>query len=213
MAATGFSGIYMGIGRTGFGVRASVGAKFLTFFSNGLLYFTRPPQGLYGFDPKAESRLAPNYWAVFQVRDSSMLLTLPRTPNDPPTILPIKDGSVRYMQTDYSRVDPCDGLRLAGTYRRDGWRTLSEPGRKGITLTADGKFQDEAVIRAAGFDFVGDKTVDRTPGSGTYNIQQNSLILSYSDGRKKVIFFYLDPAPPGDKTSAICLNEYRFLRQ
>jgi hypothetical protein len=87
-----------------------------------------------------------------------------------------------------ARAEPCDGMRLAGTYRFyvpfwDEKRPIPT-----IRFTADGEFVEDGAIRRcdAGAPQAGGgrkaSVVPEAGGRGKYSVQQNTLDLTYADG-------------------------------
>ena len=117
-------------------------------------------------------------------------------------------------------LDRNDGLRLEGTFLREGYKTFPRESRipaDSVTFTPDGRFVDKGLMDAAGvmwpdasgrhinFD-------DGVPGTGTYRIANYTLELRYSDGRVKPVFFYLEPRTPKSSVREIYVNTYKFVR-
>ena len=58
-----------------------------------------------------------------------------------------------------------------------------------ITFTADGNFTDKGVIRVLGHDNNNCINQGFTPGSGTYEVKNYSILFNYTDGRKIKLAF------------------------
>jgi hypothetical protein len=214
----GFTGVYrmvrpkainLNSGASGSGVWV----EYITFLPNGYLYWSLPPEGLLYFDAALTARTDPDDWGTYTVENgeihvlrgpSKKLYVITRTSdrlNNPPSL---GKGSFR-------PVPAADGLKLEGNYRRNA----SEPT---ITFTADGQFRDGGVFRYFGTLVRPDGTFyqdDGVPGSGTYNVEQNTLELRYSDGRAKRHPFIIFPENLAKKPavdSFILRREERFER-
>lgn len=94
----------------------------------------------------------------------------------------------------YTRIDPCNGLRLNGTFKRSDWKEAYGL-KQSISFTPDGAFTDEGALKRTQWDFVGAPRPVHDPGlpgRGSYYIASNSLVLVYDDGRKRRISFCRD---------------------
>jgi hypothetical protein len=58
-----------------------------------------------------------------------------------------------------------------------------------ISFTVNGKFIDKGAVRVLCHEYIDCLNPALSPGSGTYEIKNHSLILNYSDGRKIKIAF------------------------
>jgi hypothetical protein len=91
------------------------------------------------------------------------------------------------MRTDhaFSKLNPADGARFAGTY------ALSEMNGKipSITFTADGRFTDNGAVKVLYHEYIDCLNPALTPGSGTYEVKDYSVTFTYTDGRKIRIAF------------------------
>ena len=101
-----------------------------------------------------------------------------------------------------ARADPCDGLKLSGTYRADLRVKDKTPT---IRFTADGGFTEEGLIHDVDTGIV---DADGRPmpsvapdkgGSGKYAIAKNTLVLNYPGGAKVSLTFMVSQDEPGKK--------------
>jgi hypothetical protein len=115
-----------------------------------------------------------------------------------------RDGSTIATWTDHAtttlnitHVDPCDGLKLSGTYRLEKpWGTIPT-----ITFTPDGNFSEDGLILGVipmtlkeGGGQV-DSGLPPKGGDGKYTIEKNTLNLTYADGRKIGMTFLIANTP------------------
>jgi len=117
----------------------------------------------------------------------------------------------------YKLLERGDGMRLEGTYRREGFQQLSSGGQKGITFTRDGQFVDEGAFAAALVQVrkpvgSGEDFDDGRPGSGAYRIANYTLELKFSDGRTKRTCIFLEPGVSKVNVRQFILNTYKFIR-
>ena len=184
-------------------------------FAEGSWLSTAPNRGLGGFDLAAEQRTRSDDFGTWQRNGG--VLTL-RTKYRFETLYPQADGN--YLRRDkearegtYYRVPPSTGLRFAGRYIKDG--QSDGPSTVSITFRADGTFEDRGVVAMILPAEVGvsyhriDEVIG--PGSGTYEIADNTMVLSYSDRRRKPMLFILTPKLAAKKTpDAIYLGKVWF---
>lgn len=115
----------------------------------------------------------------------------------------------------FEPLDPCDGLRLEGTFKREGWQDENMP-RAGITFSRDGTFVDEGFLNAAISSWWwadrGLVEAKFAPGRGTYRLADNSLVLLYSDGRKVRANFHLEDGATKDNVAAFVISARRFVK-
>jgi len=165
--------------------------EYITFFPDGHLYWSLPPEGLLYYDPAVAKRADPDDWGTYEFKNGEIhVLRGPQKTkyiitrdgdrlNNPESL---GKGSFRYIPTS-------DGLRLDGNYRR--WE-----GEQTITFTKDGRFTDGGAFKNFGDMGRLDGSVykdDGVGGSGTYIIEQNTLELKYTDGRIKRHVFIAFP--------------------
>lgn len=184
-------------------------------FADGSWLETAPKRGLNGYGLAAEHQQHASDFGAWQ--RSNGVLTL-RTPYRFETLFPQPDGS--YLRKDaaareatYFRVPTLTGLRLHGRYIKDGHS--DGPSTVSITFRADGTFEDRGVVHMLLPDEIGVRYSDISqvlgPGSGTYEIADNTLLLSYSDGRRKPMLFILTPKLATQKSpDAIYLGKVWF---
>jgi hypothetical protein len=184
-------------------------------FADGSWLETAPNRGLNGYDLAAEHQKRATDFGSWQ--RSNAVLTL-RATNRVETLFPQPDGS--YLRKDaqaragtYFRVPTSTGLRFAGRYIKDGQSDGAST--VSITFRADGTFEDHGVVHMILPDEIGVRYRDISevlgPGAGTYEIANNTVTLSYGDGRRKPMLFILTPKLATQKTpDAIYLGKVWF---
>ena len=186
-------------------------------FADGSWLETAPNRGLNGYDLAAEHQKHASNFGAWQ--RSNGVLSL-RASNRVETLFPQSDGS--YLRQDatareatYFRVPTSTGQRINGRYIKDG--QSDGPATVSITFRADGTFEDRGVVHMLLPDEIGVRYSDISqvlgPGAGTYEIANNTLTLSYSDGRRKPMLFILTPKLAAQQApSAIYLGKVWFKR-
>ena len=104
----------------------------------------------------------------------------------------VQDGVVVFH-----KLEPCDGLKLDGTYGR----TWGDGSKSRIRFTRDGRFTEQGLKFCVADDQLVYPDWPRLPerGAGTYSIARNTLEVKYdNDGPSRRIFFTTpdDPADP-----------------
>jgi hypothetical protein len=108
-------------------------------------------------------------------------------------------------------LNPCNGLVLEGTYKREDWKDEISP-KQGITFSQNGSFVDEGFLTGAisSWWWADRGLVDANfaRGNGSYHIADNSLVLLYADGRKVRANFHL----ADQDTSSFIISTRRFVK-
>jgi len=197
---------------------ASLVYKYATFFADGMFSQGQPEGGLEGYDRAGEIRFNPVGWGRYQMAGNEGRVVFNKTDQyeTEPIVWGIRRTAAGLVinKWEYRLLDPSDGLRLQGMYRRADNNPYAA---HAITFTADGRFSDQGVLKDAAVmrrDVRGGlQNDDGAPGSGTYFVGNYTLRLNYSDGRVKRVFFVLgDGATKGDPRK-IEINTYAFSRQ
>jgi len=221
-----FNGIYRGVGVVNYsGSGPSISWHYVVFFPDGRFMEGFPDQGMDKLDEAAEIRRNPVGWGSYESsggpggRGKIVFLITDPEYEKTPTIWDLKEYSdhLQVNGDSYNRLEPCDGMKLAGTFRREDYKSLYAGAQQGITFTADGKFADEGVFKAASVMVrnpvgSGEDFDDGAPGSGTYRIANYTLELSYSNGRVKRTSIFLEPGASKTGVREFYLNTYKFAR-
>ncbi len=181
-----------------FRVRGSI--TYLAFFPDGNVIRFLPKEGLENFDFRSAVRSSRESCGRYQLNGSRISITWGdnsiASGVRKGTKLQIGDGPFEYEPTGQS-----DGLLLSGIYHPDGadWRAR-------LTFLQDGRFVDEGALSAV--------DIPSPPGIGnSYHINDNTLTLSYSDGRiVKASFFVSGDEEGSDHPSTIHVNGHALVK-
>ena len=117
-------------------------------------------------------------------------------------------------QTDHAfySLPSVDGATFSGTY------ALSELNGKipSISFTTDGTFTDNGAIKVLYHEYIDCINPALTPGSGTYEVKNYSILFNYTDGRKVKIAFLgadYDIKKPSPARLLMSFNEDPMIRQ
>ena len=212
-----FSGIYRAVGAT---EAHTIGWRYVAFFPDGRFVEGFPPAVMDQLDEDAEIARNPVGWGTYRMAGEWGEITFAMTdPSDKePLVWKIKEYEDRLLVDGdaYYRLEPCNGLKLKGTFRRGDYQT-APTAAQGITFTPDGRFVDEGVFQAAGVlvrnpSGTGEDFDDGVPGRGTYRIANYTIELRYSDGRIKRTSLFRDPGASQTDVREFYLNTWRFVR-
>ncbi len=165
--------------------------RWMTLFTDGQIYDDIPREGLDSFDravSKSDKEQA-GYWGTYAWNGSSGSIAMPRM-TKPWPLAAETPTKITVGNSIYVKCPEVDGLRLEGS-----WTSYADPadpslaalpaGQKPvISFTKDGRFNDQGLFLAFLHGSYTDKSAEG-PGSGTYEVRNYTLVLSYSDGRAK----------------------------
>jgi hypothetical protein len=180
-----------------FRIRGSV--TYLAFFPDGNVTRNLPREGLENFDFPAAIKKSRADCGRYDIDGNRITITW----GDNSTVagelhgakLRIGNGPFEYEPTSNS-----DGLTLNAIYRPE----RGDP-RAYLRFSTDGRFTDNGALRAVDFS--------ASQGSGLYHIKENTLTLSYDDGRiLKTSFFVSADEEAGHQPGTIHLNGQAVLR-
>jgi hypothetical protein len=157
------------------------------FLSNGRAYFGPkfPSEGLNDLNTWIPPERQRRYWGTYTFSNGTGVLKMPYA--DVPLRMKNNSLIIRHVNTDdaFQKVNSVDGATFNGTY------ALSE--RNGITptltFTADGRFTDRGAVSVLYHEYVDCINPAKTPGTGTYEVRNHSVLFKYSDGRTIQIAF------------------------
>jgi hypothetical protein len=148
------SGMYRGLSPIVFtGNKYKVGFVYNAFFPDGRFRNGIVDQGLDNLDEDADVQRNPGGWANYDRAAGKIVFPITGpAPQKGLTIWDLKEypDHIEVDGAKFTLLDGCDGLRLAGAFRREGYQQLYGEGQKGIAFTPDGHFVDEGAFRAAG---------------------------------------------------------------
>ena len=167
------------------GVRLEVFSPI--FFNNGQVYFGNkfPTEGLDGLNSRIPPELYPRNWGTYTFSNGSGILKMPFAE------IPMRLQGTKLIftknQTDWPmyKLNSVDGARFNGTYVMSKSYDIIPT----ITFTADGRFNDNGVVRVLYHE--GNTCVNPgfKQGSGTYEVRNHTVLFNYTDGRKIKIAF------------------------
>jgi hypothetical protein len=194
----------------------SIKHTYWSFFPDGRCYYSIPAEGLENFSYDYLRQQDNGFCCTYKLEGDDGIITWGS--KDHPTIGFRRVGKQLAIQRDadvYDLLDPCDGLRLSGTFRRYDWESEYSP-KEGITFAPDGTFADEGFLHGAmsmwWWADRGFVDAELPPGRGAYHVASNSLALLYDDGRKLRVNFHLADEVSRDDVTAFLINTWRYVR-
>ncbi|HEY6063557.1 MAG TPA: hypothetical protein VIV35_08110 [Chitinophagaceae bacterium] len=183
----------VGISKPGADLGAELKVKQLIFFSNGQAYFGTnfPSEGLDEINTWVKAENFRRDWGTYSFSNGRGVLKLPYA--DIP--LRMENGKlvITTNKTDHAfiKTNPVDGARFNGVYALSSKNFLGEETGKTsvIGFTADGRFSDNGALKILSHESVECLNTAKTPGSGTYEVKNYSVVFNYTDGRKIKIAF------------------------
>jgi hypothetical protein len=157
------------------------------FLSNGQAYFGPKfySEGLNELDTRIPAELYRRDWGTYSFSNGRGVLKMPYA--DIPLRMEGKTLVITANQTDHRfyQLPSVDGAKFNGTY------VMTEAYGKipAISFTADGKFNDNGVIRVLYHEYSECLNPALKPGSGTYEVKDYTITFNYTDGRKIKIAF------------------------
>jgi hypothetical protein len=189
----GIAGVYAGISmsvglvKPGAGLGAELRTRSLILFSNGQAYFGKniPAQGLDGLNTWIKAEYNRRDWGTYSFSNSNGVLKMPY--GEIPLRLEKNKLVVTTNKTDHGfiKLSGVDFVRFDGNYVMSEWNGTIPA----ISFTTNGKFIDKGALRVLYHEFIDCINPALSPGSGTYEVKDHSVIFKYSDGRKIKIAF------------------------
>lgn len=184
----GISGIWQGLSmsvgtaKPGAELGAELKVKQLIFFSNGQAYFGKnfPVEGLDEFNTWVAAENNRRDWGSYTFNNGKGVLKMLN--GDIPLQLDHDKLVITTNKADHSFIKqkPVDGARFNGSYiMGESYGIIPA-----ISFTLDGKFIDKGAVRILYHEYTDCLNEALIPGSGTYEVKNNSLVFSYADGRK-----------------------------
>ncbi|MDQ3021037.1 MAG: hypothetical protein M3R36_10770 [Bacteroidota bacterium] len=184
------------------------------FLTNGQVYFGSkfPTEGLDDLDTRIKAELNNRDWGTYSFSNGSGVIQMPfgnipiRTEDE--KLIISKDQ----MDWPFFKLNSVDEARFNGTY------VMSEDNGKipSITFTSEGRFTDDGAIKVLYHEYIDCINPVLTPGSGTYEVKNYSIVFNYNDGRKIKIAFLgaeYDKNNPSPSTLRMSFNEDPMTRQ
>jgi hypothetical protein len=198
-----YYGLFMGINSElgQYTLTTKVSSRIFVFFPDGSVIYA-PEKGLAGFDPQAalrEGKLERDQYGHYKLQDGIVRISFPNNNLD----ISLDENGTHPGLNKYIPLCKCTGLTFDGTFKVSGTQFF-------MTFTHDGRFDDHggAIRELLQYSFseeeketgiVGYGEKITQAGSGTFQIVNNTIMFSYSDGRRIVTSFYAPartPEPP-----------------
>lgn len=169
-------------------------------FKDGTWLETCPADGLDGFDAAESKKKSPASWGTQETKDGILTLKIGdrvhRLSTRPDGALVLQDPESTFFRSPAST-----GSRFEGRYV---FEDAKDPGE--LILKADGSFEDKGLLKV----LLGD---DSAPGSGMYEISNNTLTLAGLNGRRKRLLFAMPPQAAAEKVPSVVLLAGRWLKR
>ncbi|MCS7066432.1 MAG: hypothetical protein NZL85_09200 [Fimbriimonadales bacterium] len=200
-------------------------SEYWLLLSGGRIYFGKPTNGVDRFDWERAKREDPKNCGAYRVANGRIQFEWKGEavafPKDAKEVKVKKKFGTSQVGNSFRRVEPCNGCRLSGSYRRTTYVNLTVnpnieqrdvSGEHTITFTQDGRFTLEGF---SGFtsthqEIGGAAGSTKTAQSGTYRIYNYTIELSFSDGRRETLLFF---RYPGEEEEAINIGGATFTRR
>jgi hypothetical protein len=186
--ADGISGVWQGLSmsvgtaKPGAELGAELKVKQLILFSNGQAYFGKnfPAEGLDELNTWIAAETNRRDWGTYSFNNGIGVLKLPYA--DITLRLEKNKLVITTNKTDHAfiKLSGVDYVKFNGNYVMEEWNGTVPS----INFTTDGKFIDKGAIRILYHEYIDCLNPAITPGSGTYEVKNHTVIFSYSDGRK-----------------------------
>jgi hypothetical protein len=225
---SGVAGVYVGVGR-GFKLGATTGLEVgtvdrrLVLFSDGTSTAIIPPEGFDAVDLPWYKAKYPDSFNRWEQRGSRIVIQVgARTDTvrlDGQTLITEGDAS----PGQWVKVPTGTGRTLQGTYALHHWKPedFADPkyfpyGMMRLGFAADGTFEDVGHVKTLytaplRLPFPGSAFFERlaSPSKGRYRIANNTLYLTYLDGRELALAFWVAPGGgAGPSPSVIVIAGY-----
>lgn len=202
---------------------STTGGRFVThvkhtywcFFPDGRCYYSMPTEGLDNFNYDYVRPMNELWCCTYELAGDKGVITWGTGGT---TVSFRRAGKTLLIGRNadvYELLDPCDGLRLEGIYRRYDWQDDYSP-KQGITFSRDGTFVDEGFLSGAVTTWWwadrGFVDAQFRPGRGAYHLARNSLVLLYDDGRRLRANFHLAFDATKDNVTGFLTNARWFVK-
>jgi len=202
---------------------STTGGRFIThvkhtywcFFTDGRCYYSMPTEGLNNFNYDYVKGMNDLWCCTYKLNGDEGIITWGTGGSK---VGFRRSGKVLLIGRNldaHELLDPCNGLKLEGTFKREDWQDEISS-KQGITLSRDGTFEDEGFLGGAISSWWwadrGLVSAEFSPGRGTYRVANNSLLLIYADGRKVRANFCLRDHSTKDNVTEFVISTRRFVR-
>lgn len=184
------------------------------FLSNGQVYFGSkfPTEGLAGVNTQLPPQLNNRDWGSYTFSNGRGIVKMPYA--DIPFRMQGNQLVFTKNQTNWPfiQLPSVDGATFNGTYN------MSAVNGKipSIGFTTDGKFTDNGALKELYHEYNNCLNPALTPGSGSYEVKDYTILFNYTDGRKVKLAFLgagFDKNNPSPLTLRMSFNEDEMKRQ
>lgn len=189
----GITGVYegislsVGLAKPGAELGAELTTKHLILFSTGQAYFGKnfPAQGLDGLNTWIKAENNRRDWGTYSFSNGKGVMKLPYA--EIPIRLEKNKLVITTNKTDHAfiKLSGVDFVKFVGNYVMTEWNGTIPT----ISFTTNGKFNDKGAIRILYHEYIDCLNPALSPGAGSYEVKNHSLIFYYNDGRKIKIAF------------------------
>ncbi len=193
----------------------NISHTYWTFFPDGRCYYSMPDEGFENFNYDYLAKMNATWCCTYKMEGDNGIISWGDAQKSTLGFKRVGKGLTIKRDLDhYKLLDPCNGLKLDGTFKRYDWEAEYSP-KEGITFTPDGRFVDQGFLHGCMtmWWYSDRKYVDAQslPGSGTYRVANNSLELIYADGRKLRLSFQLADEVSKEHVTAFLIRTYRYV--
>ncbi|MCL2776523.1 MAG: hypothetical protein FWD73_00865 [Polyangiaceae bacterium] len=192
---------------------AGIEWRYFVFYDDGTFRFSLPQNGFVGFDKEQDkiARQEDNIWGTYTMNGSTGTWSYDASPNAVSQMNLAENGGLD-LGTSYNvfyRCSSVDDVRFDGSYTsyaNPSDPALSNPGQRPVIhFKSDGTFVDDGLYATVYVLCPNHDTTQCAPGSGTYQLKDYTLILSYSDGRTNQTAFTFSYGPNSTALSGIVI--------
>ena len=185
------------------------------FFPDGRCYYSMPTEGLDNFNYDYVRGMNALWCCTYTLKGDEGMIAW----GEGGTTVSFRRNGRKLLigrtSDAFEPLDPCDGLKLEGTFKREDWQDENSS-KEGIAFSRDGTFVDEGFLAGAisSWWWADGGLVEAkfSPGRGTYHIAGNSLVLLYADGRKVRANFHLEDGATKDNVTLFLISTRRFVK-
>ena len=170
--------------------------EYLVFFDDGNVIRYLPEQGLEHFKVAEAVKTSRDYCGRYAVHNNQVSIVWG---NNDEEVATSAGSSLKIGLDSYSPAPDVSGLKLSGIYQREG----ADLAQYGIQFSRDGHFAENGMLTLLAY-----AGSDTAPGRGTYSIDNYTLTLSYSDGRRISLSFFVFPQAELQERGTIHVNTY-----
>jgi hypothetical protein len=193
--------LYYGIETEFMGVTAGNKPKYLYLLPDNTFQWGYYQRGYHMYNHAEELKLDDEFCGTYTRRDNRITLNFPGNPDYKPEFTFDEKGNLKSASNSYTmyRFSNLNGKRLEGKYSVED-NGLPWPGGKPTArFYRNGRFEDAGLL-CMGEHVDSSMPLEsaekhlqenKVPGTGSYTIIDNSLVLHYDDGRVRQLLIYI----------------------